>query len=214
MTGDARVRHCGACDRDVRNVATMTPAEIDAMLAAPGPLPCMRIVQYPDGSLMAARVETKRGFLRHASVALTTVMLAATSSLAKAHPAIADNTAVLQGVIVDPDGTPIPHAVVKLTQDGHRVTSSETDKNGIFTLSAAPGKFVIDALAPGFANSLQRRVDLVKGARRLADPIRLNVVALMGEVVVVEKPLKTRKLSAKLNPPAVSKNPAEQGPSD
>src|SRR6185312_7923892 len=73
MAGDARVRHCGACGRDVRNVATMTPSEIDAMLAAPGPLPCMRIVRYQDGSLLTARVEQKPGMLQRASMMLSTV---------------------------------------------------------------------------------------------------------------------------------------------
>jgi hypothetical protein len=66
MAGDARVRHCGECGRDVRNLAAMTPAEIDAMLAAPGPLPCMRLVQYEDGSLLTARVEQRAGVWRGA----------------------------------------------------------------------------------------------------------------------------------------------------
>lgn|GEM_PF-4886929 len=208
MAGDARVRHCGGCDRDVRNVATMTPAEIDAMLAAPGPLPCMRIVQQQDGSLMTARVESQRGFLQHTSVVLSTVMLAATTSFAqKAHPAPSDNTATLQGLIVDPTGAPLPHATVELMSDGKRVTLAETNKDGVFTLNAAPGKFVIDAFAPGFTKSVAQRVDMVKGARKLENAIRLNVAVLMGDVVVVEKPLKTRKLEVQPTPPVSSTIP-------
>ena len=76
MPGDARVRHCGGCDRDVHNLAAMTPAQIDALLAKPGPLPCMRMVRHQDGSLMTARVEVAdAAFCNMRRLALTTVML-------------------------------------------------------------------------------------------------------------------------------------------
>jgi len=210
MPGDARVRHCAGCDRDVHNLAAMTPVQIDVLLAKPGPLPCMRIVRHQDGSLLTARVESHRGFLQHASVALTTVMLAATTSFAQqTHPATSDNTATLQGLVVDPTGAPLPHATVELLSDGKRVAFTETNKDGVFTLSAAPGKFVIDASAPGFTKNPGQRVDMVKGARKLANSIRLDVSVFVGEVVVVEKPLKTRKLPVQPTPPVSSKIPTD-----
>src|SRR5580698_5167237 len=81
MPGDARVRHCGACDRDVHNLAAMTPAQIDALLAKPGPLPCMRMVQFEDGSLMAARVAVRHSLFQRTALTLSTAMLAVTTSV-------------------------------------------------------------------------------------------------------------------------------------
>jgi hypothetical protein len=194
MPGDARVRHCGGCDRDVHNLAAMTPAQIEAMLAQPGPKPCMRLVQFEDGSLMAARVAVRRSFFQRAALTLSTAMLAVTTSVAQdAHPA-GSNDAILQGVVVDPAGTPIPHATVELKADGKRISFSETDKDGVFTLHSVPGIFLIDAVGTGFAMSSERRVEMVKGARKLSDAISLNVVSLMGDVVIPNKPMKTKKL--------------------
>ena len=102
MPGDARVRHCGGCDRDVHNLAAMTPAQIDALLAKPGPLPCMRIVRNVDGSLMTARVEQKPGVIRRASRILSTVMLMAGSASAQTgNTSKPKPIASLEGQVVD-----------------------------------------------------------------------------------------------------------------
>lgn len=50
MTGDARVRHCGACDREVYDLRAMDPDEVEAFIAARREkLPCMRMHIRPDG---------------------------------------------------------------------------------------------------------------------------------------------------------------------
>lgn len=54
MVGDARVRHCGVCDREVYDLTAMDPDEIEAFLAArKEALPCMRLHRRRDGRVQA-----------------------------------------------------------------------------------------------------------------------------------------------------------------
>jgi len=199
MAGDARVRHCGACGRDVRNVATMTPSEIDAMLAAPGPMPCMRIVRYQDGSLLTARVEQKPGMLQRASMMLSTVMLMAGSAAAQS--SIGNKNATLTGRVVDPTGASIPRASVELRSNGKMVATAETDAQGDFSVQANAGEYVVRATSPGFETFEMKSVALHAGIQK-AEPIALLVGTVGGPIVVsevpemaVETPLVTNSLS-------------------
>ena len=199
MAGDARVRHCGACDRDVRNVATMTPSEIDAMLAAPGPLPCMRIVQYQDGSLLTARVEQKPGMLQRASMMLSTVMLMAGSAAAQS--SIGSKNATLTGRVVDPTGASIIHASVELWSDGKTVATAQTDAQGDFSVQANAGEYLVKATSPGFETFEMKSVALHAGVQKAA-PIALfmgfvgrPMVASQAQEMPVETPLVTSTLS-------------------
>jgi hypothetical protein len=50
MVGDARVRHCGACDREVYDLTAMSADEVEAFVEArQHDLPCVRLHARPDG---------------------------------------------------------------------------------------------------------------------------------------------------------------------
>lgn len=50
MVGDARVRHCGACDREVYDLTAMSPDEVEAFVEArQHDLPCVQLHARPDG---------------------------------------------------------------------------------------------------------------------------------------------------------------------
>jgi|GEM_PF-1822197 len=50
MVGDARVRHCGACDREVYDLTAMDPDEVEDFVEARREnLPCVRMHARPDG---------------------------------------------------------------------------------------------------------------------------------------------------------------------
>jgi hypothetical protein len=51
MAGSGGIRHCGACDRDVHDLSTMTVAEIEALLAGPDRV-CVRFFRRPDGRIL------------------------------------------------------------------------------------------------------------------------------------------------------------------
>jgi Carboxypeptidase regulatory-like domain len=186
LPGDSRIRHCGVCDRDVHNVAAMVPAQLEAVLAQPGPLPCMRLVQYEDGSLLTARTDQKPNLLRRASMALSTVMLMAggaaaqTSTLPKQ-----GQMAVLQGRVVDATGASISHAKIELLADGKQVISAETDSQGAFVLTALPGAYTFDVTSSGFKRSDATPVQLHAGTQQASNPIllQLAVSEVMGVCV-------------------------------
>jgi len=103
--GGWRVRHCGVCERDVLNTAAMTPEQIEALISKPGPTPCLRLVPVGDGMLMTAHSEPRLIFLQRSSLALSTVILAATSAAAQdVHSPRAQQNSILQGVVVDQEG--------------------------------------------------------------------------------------------------------------
>jgi hypothetical protein len=51
MTGDARVRYCGACQLSVYNVSEMSTSEVEALLQ-PGGRVCARLYRRPDGTVV------------------------------------------------------------------------------------------------------------------------------------------------------------------
>jgi hypothetical protein len=51
MTGDARVRHCGACQLNVYNVSEMSTSEVEALLQ-PGGRVCARVYRRSDGTVV------------------------------------------------------------------------------------------------------------------------------------------------------------------
>lgn len=187
MPGDSRVRHCGVCDRDVHNGATMTPAQLEAILAQPGPLPCMRLVQCEDGSLLMARTEQRPGLLRRASLALSTVMLMAGGAAAQ-NPTLPkqDQRAILQGRVVDVTGASISHARVELLADGKQAVSAEADAQGAFVLTVLPGAYTLDVASPGFKRSDAMPVQLHAGTQQASKPILLQLASEnLGVIVVV-----------------------------
>ena len=54
MTGDDRKRFCAMCGKDVFNLSALTTAEGLALLAGPGPLPCLQLHRRADGTTITA----------------------------------------------------------------------------------------------------------------------------------------------------------------
>jgi hypothetical protein len=53
MAGTGGIRHCGACDKDVHDLTTMTVVEIEALLAGPDRV-CVRFFRRPDGRILTS----------------------------------------------------------------------------------------------------------------------------------------------------------------
>ena len=54
MVGDARVRRCTRCERDVYNLSGFTSAEAEALLSREGEAPCVRLYRRKDGTIMTS----------------------------------------------------------------------------------------------------------------------------------------------------------------
>jgi hypothetical protein len=52
MIGDERVRHCGACDKNVYNLSAMTRDEAEALIVAREGRLCVRYFQRKDGTIL------------------------------------------------------------------------------------------------------------------------------------------------------------------
>ena len=54
MSGDARRRHCAACNKNVYDLSSMTRAEIDALITVTEGRFCGRLYQRADGTVLTA----------------------------------------------------------------------------------------------------------------------------------------------------------------
>jgi Carboxypeptidase regulatory-like domain len=212
MPGDARVRHCGGCNRDVHNLAAMTPAQIDALLAKPGPLPCMRMVRHQDGSLMTARVESQRSLLQRVSAGFAMTLLTIGATAQTRNASANSNAAVLRGRVVDSEGLPVAHAKVEFLGHEKHVIAVDTDKDGVFVFSGPKGTYAVDVSTSRLHGSNAMKVTLPVGVRELQKPIRLSelVTVEVGEPVtdVAYDFLRTKKA----NPTQAAETTASQAP--
>jgi hypothetical protein len=56
MRGDARVRRCPTCDKNVYNVASLSRREVDRLIRiTDGHPPCLRLYRRPDGTIVTRR---------------------------------------------------------------------------------------------------------------------------------------------------------------
>lgn len=76
MTGDERVRHCGACDKDVFNISALTRDEAQALITEKAGKLCARYYQRADGTILladctiGARQKRRRRWIAAGAVAL------------------------------------------------------------------------------------------------------------------------------------------------
>lgn len=191
MRGDSRVRHCDACGCDVINAASLTPEQIEEHIEAAldgKPMPCMRLVQFEDGSLLTAQTGRRLSFVQRAVAGVSAFAVIAASAIAQSSAAA---TATLRGRVVDPHGAGVSSATVRLHQPNHPDVTVKTGDDGAFAAEAAPGNYAIDAEKPGFTYFATERVVLHTGVQELARPLKLETGMWLGRVVVSEKPLKT-----------------------
>lgn len=113
MAGDDRVRHCALCDKNVYNVSALTAAEVLDLIQAEGRMPCLRLWQRADGTVLTADcpVGLRRVGSRRQRVAAA-VVATALAALAQACTAPAEpERHVVMGRIACP--TPPPKPPVK-----------------------------------------------------------------------------------------------------
>lgn len=83
MTGDARVRHCASCDKDVYDLSEMTTADAEALLSREGPMACVRMHRRADGTVLTsdcpvgAKKKRRRRWLAAGAAVAGSVMAAA-----------------------------------------------------------------------------------------------------------------------------------------
>ncbi len=150
MPGTTRVRHCAACDQDVVNLAAMSAAQIARLLA--GPLPCLRIARYDDGSLVTTEPVVAHALPRIAAGLLTAAMaIGAAAQNSRPQQALIGAPPVqpqVTGRITDHAGHPVTQATATLLQLGKVVATAKVGPDGAYSFSAPAGHYDLRVEAP------------------------------------------------------------------
>jgi hypothetical protein len=196
MAGDDRVRHCALCDLNVYNFAELTRDEIRELLARTGGRVCGRLYRRADGTLLTRDCPSgleavRRRVSRFASAVMAALVSVAplgcaTNGLLRsrsrielhAEAAARSEHAVFTGMVIEPQGNPLPGVTVIVRDEatGHESTVI-TDSNGAFNIaSLSDGRYRIEALLEGFAPAVAEHVVLSRTAVTSARiELRLNV---------------------------------------
>lgn len=153
MPGTARIRHCDACNQNVVNLAAMSSAEIVRLLE--GPVPCLRIARFDDGTLVTTEPVLPRPIPRIAAGLLTAAMaLGAAAQSARnqqitvgAPPSSAARPLVT-GTVTDHSGRPLAHATATLLSKGKVVATVKLGPDGHYALTAPAGLYDLHVEAP------------------------------------------------------------------
>jgi hypothetical protein len=97
--------------------------------------------------------------------------------LAFATPLFAQaNNGVIRGTVADPTGAVIPKSTVKITTpDGHAVTTATSDAAGLYQArNLAPGTYIVNASAEGFAPFVSKAIPLDAGQSKQVD-VKLQI---------------------------------------
>src|ERR1043165_10127564 len=119
---------------------------------------------------------------------LTTCLAALIFIVATSGAAAAQGRATLRGSVNDEVGAVIVGATVTLTDGAGAQKTATTGNDGVFTFTGlTPGKYLVRAVAGGFAQSDDMEVDVATGRR---DPtvITLKVAEIQSEVKVESNP--------------------------
>jgi len=161
MQGDDRVRHCAECKLNVYNLAALTNAEVEELLANREGRLCLRLYQRRDGTFLTqdcpAQFKVKiRRISRIAGAALAGAMTVAgaaaqTSTPNKLSAAVQHKEGILQLDITDEAGAAISNAQIRVYDSTwHEKLSAHSLDNGILKTSLPSGEYWLDITSPGF----------------------------------------------------------------
>jgi Carboxypeptidase regulatory-like domain len=193
MVGDGRVRYCSQCKLNVYNFSEMTSAEIRQLIAERTGRLCGRFYQRSDGTMLTKNcpVGSRAAMLRtsRAAAAAITALVSISPAIARAgqtqrptpHAQQVEQAFTVE--VLDVAGAAISNATVTLVNE-HTTDrfSSSTGSDGKTRFSASLADFYdLAATAAGFRTTVRKHIDISTG--RIT--VRLEIAALMGEIVMV-----------------------------
>lgn len=215
MSGDARKRHCAACNKFVYDFAQLSRQEVTAIVAARRGSLCARITRRADGSLLtyepspnlplanrrttpvAAAVMSALLGLSAPGVAQTAlpgaaIQLEHDAQRAQSKPRPGELTSSINGVVADPAGAVVANAAIMLinmSTGEERKTRSSGE--GEYSFPQVPsGSYRLNFESPGF-RKLQITDVALTNAQELRLDANLQVGVIMGEMVARPQPLRT-----------------------
>lgn len=191
MPGDSRERHCVQCNRSVFNSVAMSRQQMNDLLQAGDALPCMRLAQYPGGSLLIAdeyiRPKSVSSMIGTALVSI----LALTSGFANAQKTSSSvPTAQVSGRVVDPWGRPVKDAEVVFSQklkDRFEEKKILTDSEGRYEASVSSGTWSVSANR-GISRSATQGMRLRPAEQRTSRTLTLQPITVTAGVIAMVPP--------------------------
>jgi hypothetical protein len=172
MTGDAKVRRCGACDLNIYNTAEMTSAEVKSLILQRDGRLCIRIYRRSDGTVMTRdcpvglrAVKARVGRLVTAAIATLLGFFTVSFAQKREWPKASNASSVMieqdnktgsgriSGSIIDPNGAVIPDATVRLFTGNSKDAASKenSDIDGHYDFNGiASGVYKIEVSVKGF----------------------------------------------------------------
>lgn len=207
MSGDERVRFCGACNLHVYNISQMSRREAMSLIRNTEGRICAKIYRRADGTVLTRDCPVGLRAIRRRVARLATAVAVLvttvcgnvfavsgrrtpntkkrgsfTDSIPSAHFSY---TATVSGTITDPNGAPIPNATVRLTSlKTNQQRVAKANKRGEYHLFVGEfGQYTLTVEAEYFEKSVQFL------EVHLDDELRLDVSmmiagALVGVIVI------------------------------
>lgn len=208
MTGDERVRFCGACNKNVYNISRMTRTEAEALIeSAQGKL-CAKFERRADGTILTADERTAlAGFRwrlpRFAVAVVSTALSLSVSATAfpsraggpvsifqkkdkKQNEPLPAQTAhdSLAGTVYDWQHAVIPKAEIRLINEatGQERRAFSSDEGAFRFTGLEPGSYTLIVTASGF-RVYQKSKLIVNETSRLDVTMEVGRIVEMGVVV-------------------------------
>jgi hypothetical protein len=175
MTGDDRVRFCDECQLSVYNIAELTRAEAEALIANSEGRICARIYRRADGTVITRDCPVGLRAIRRRTAMTAGAVLAAVMTLVTSvfgqKPGSKDKDSCRQqvimtrdvtpaqngmstvtGTIFDPIGAVIAHADITITAEttGKSLTTSPDDQGKFQMTGLEPGTYKLVVTSSGF----------------------------------------------------------------
>lgn len=203
MSGDDRVRFCDLCGLNVYNIAEMSRADVEALIAKSEGRICGRLYRRSDGTVITKDCPVglraiRRRVAKTAGAVFATVMSLASVVMGQKQPSkdescqrqvtisrklakSATEANVISGTVLDPSGAVASNAKVSLFEVGtQRQRSIESDSNGRFVFfEATDGAYELTIELPGFQKFLCK--DLKVAAK---ESVSLEVILLPAQPTV------------------------------
>ena len=173
MKGDARTRHCDLCQLNVYNVAELTRAEVENLIATREGRLCMRLYKRADGTILTKDCPTgvrayRKRVARLAGAALATVLGLFSVSFGQKEGQVKvdaskiriektanqDQKGSLGLIIYDPNGAVVPNATVTIYKNKQKKKNgftAVTDDSGTYEKSSLDaGIYTLKIIGTGF----------------------------------------------------------------
>lgn len=195
MMGDERVRFCRECSLHVYNIAEMTRAEAESLIAHAEGRMCARLYRRADGTVATRDCPVglralRRSVARLAGAALTAILSlctvvvgqkqsGATGSCSSAialkikRTAVKNGASSFAGLVLDPAGAVVADAQVRLIDElAKRELTAATNAEGEFIFaSLSAGRYTFEVEGAGFKLYKQKRVIV-----NASEAVQVNVV--------------------------------------